>query len=319
VGGANDGKACRTAAHCPSGSCSSPGTCQLAEVGVEVQPQQPNGERELTLLQSTLILNPAYVSGLGTACVTAGGDGEGVIDCDGGRPNIDFTLKKDHNTTPGSPGNGGSGSGMPDAPGCDDTFTTLDGTINYTCTETVMQCAGGVNGGNTCASDMDCPGSNCAFCNIGTNGGPHPNVCNGPTVVETADTFVAGDAAVALPLAISLLDVRTDPPPADYGADGLPCTPDDAAPPGNAVPVALSTGTNSVIIYDRANTAGLTLGPGFMCGAVPCAAQLSGAGISCSVIDMGTFNGIKFGGGFPAVDSPAGDIATTFQFELVDP
>jgi hypothetical protein len=315
VGGDNAGKSCRLVSHCPGGTCSNPGVCQLAEVGAEIGGQQANGERPITLRQDTLILNPAYIPSLGTACVTAGGDGMGVIDCDGGRPNRNFTLRKDHNTTPGSAGNGGTG-GLANDPDCDDTFTAPDGTVNYTCVEGMMQCAGGTNVANPCTTDDQCPGSNCGACNIGTNNGPHTGVCNSPTVLEQGGNFVAGDTAVALPLAIALLDARTDPPPADYGADGLPCTPDDAAPPGNAVPVALSSGTNQVFIYDRANTAGLVLGPGQLCGASPCAASVAGQGISCAMVDQGTLAGLTLGGGFPALDSPAGDIATTFQFTL---
>jgi hypothetical protein len=41
-----------------------------------------------------------------------------------------------------------------------------------------------------------------------------------------------------------------------------------------------------------------------------------GAGLSCTQVDMGTLEGLTLGGGFPALDSPAGDIATTFQFSL---
>jgi hypothetical protein len=314
VGGANDGKACRQASHCPSGSCSNPGICQLAEISAELGTEQANGESSVTLIQESLVLNAAYVNPIGTACVSAGGDGVGVLDCDGGRAGLNVTSKKDHNTSPGNPGNGGSANGLPDDPGCDDTFTAADGTVAHTCVEGSRQCSGGINAAEPCSDDTDCPGGVCGFCNIGTNGGPHAGVCNSPTVTETAGTFASGDAALALPLAITLLDAKTDPPPADYGADGLPCTADDQAPPGNAVSVALSTGTNSIFVYDRTNTAGALLGPGQSCGVSPCAAQVTGESLECAAVGPGSLAGIVLGGGFPALDSQIGDIATTFQF-----
>jgi len=352
VGGDNAGNACSQASHCPNGgTCTGPGDCQLSGVNVEVGAQNANGERPILLPQESLVLAPAYISGLGTACVGAGGDGVGVIDCNGGRANINFTLSRDHNTTPGGGicaggrddgdpctmqsecraqgaivgvcnGNSGSG-GLPDDPQCDDTFTTPDGGMNYTCREGMMQCSSGVNGGDVCTTNAQCPGSSCGVCNIGTGGGPHAGACNSPTTFMQAGTFGSGAAAVGFPLSIALYDAYTPgigaPTPPEFGADGLPCTPDDNAPPPNAVPVALSTGTNSVYIYDRANQAGTILGPGQQCGAFSCIAQAVGTGIPCTSIDQGNLDGFTLGGGFPALDSPAGDIATTFRFRIMDP
>jgi hypothetical protein len=82
--------------------------------------------------------------------------------------------------------------------------------------------------------------------------------------------------------------------------------------------VLLSTGTNSVNIYDAADIRGNQIGPGQTsgCGGVACVAQISGHGGSCTSLTAGSVTGLTFGGGFPAVDSPAGDIATVFQFAV---
>jgi hypothetical protein len=96
----------------------------------------------------------------------------------------------------------------------------------------------------------------------------------------------------------------------------LPCTPDDTASPAPPVGVLLSTGTNTVKVFDVGNNAGLKIQPGINCGSFPCAAQVSGLGTSCANLNAGMIAGTTFGGGFPAFDSPAGDIATTFQFTV---
>jgi len=143
--------------------------------------------------------------------------------------------------------------------------------------------------------------------------------------------------AIALPLGITILSApgltcklgtndkkgcKTDSdcpgghctPPADWGPDGLACTPDDTAAPSPPVTVLLSTGTNAVFVYDANNQAGVTIGPGSSCGGAPCVAQLTGQTVSCANLIGGNTTGLKLGGGFPATDSTAGDIATVFQF-----
>jgi hypothetical protein len=158
------------------------------------------------------------------------------------------------------------------------------------------------------------PNSRCKLCNIATGGGLHPAVCNSPQTLQQSGTFTAGDVQVTLPLALTVESAPAPTPPADWGADHLPCTGDDTAVPAPPVTVSLSTGTNSIFVYDVGNTSGVTISPTSNCGASPCVAQITGAGISCSTLVGGSASGLKFGGGFPAVDTPAGDIATVFQF-----
>jgi hypothetical protein len=317
LGGSNPGTPCTSNVQClgggtceapGAGTCTGAGTCRNAKLEIEVGSPDVNNETPLTIPQSSVVLNPAVVSGVGTVCVSSGGDGEGVIDCDGGRANLDFTLERDHNTTPGDPGNSGSGMGLADDAGCDDTFVQPDLSIGRACIEGTSSCDGGMNDGMPCTMPGDCPMGTCSACN---NSAPHPGVCNSPTQATVAGTFVAGDIAVALPLAITVLDTA-----ANFGPDGLPCTADDTpADPPAAVPVSLSTGTNTIRIFDSGSIAGATIGPGQTCGANPCVAQIVGQGLSCANLNAGMLTGTKFGGGFPAFDTAAGDIATVFQFE----
>lgn len=53
-----------------------------------------------------------------------------------------------------------------------------------------------------------------------------------------------------------------------------------------------------------------------MCSATPCVAEVSGSGISCANLDASLVSGTTFGGGFPALDTSIGDIATIFQFVI---
>lgn len=241
-------------------------------------------------------------------------------------------------------GNGGSSMGLPDDPTCSSTFVTPAGTTDYACLEGTRQCSGGTNAGGICDDDGDCPGSTCGGpCNTSSF---HPNICNSPTVATIEGTYGPGDMVITQPLAISILSADL------LGPDMLACTPDDTPPsPPAGVPVALSTGTNTINVFDAANDAGGRIGPSSntactmgggqcpagelcrnaantmlacaadqtcqckqMCGSFPCAAQIIGAPVLCSALQSGDLSGVTLGGGFPALDTTAGDIATTFTF-----
>jgi hypothetical protein len=358
---------CLLDADCPAGK-----TCRNSGFTLEGYTNNDgDGTLDLRIPEESLFLPPAVVSGIGTACVVAVGDGVGVVDCDGGRPNSDFTLSIDHNTTPaftclggtrklmacttsldcpglqavcvqgtnvcasgsnqgmpceqggddcpafaacnnepGSPtnGNGGPENGLPDDPECENSFVAPTGDIDYACLEGTRQCVDGPNDGGVCDGDEDCPESTCGGPCSGTS--PHPGTCNSPTVATIGGTFVAGDMVVTLPLAISIL-----PSAAEFGPDQLACTADDMPPTAPAgVPVALSTGVNTIQVFDAANSPGVGITPGAACGAAPCVSRIDGTGTSCTNLMAGNLSGVVFGGGFPALDSAAGDIATTFQF-----
>ena len=355
VGGSNAGQICAADDNCTGGACSGAGTCRLDALSFTMGTPDANGEAKIDIPQESLLLNPAIVPNIGAVCVLAGGDGVGVIDCNGGRSGINVTISRDHNTTPNKTcilatnngaactknsdctgtgakcnlGNGLSGPaptpGLPNDPTCTAKFIQPDGTFSFACLEGTKQCAGGTNDGTLCTSGTDCTGGGgCGFCNIGNNGGSTPGLCNSPAQAVLSGTFGAGDMAIALPLAISVLSAPSAPPPVDWGPDGLPCTDDDSQrPPGTPTPVplpgvsvALSTGTNSMFVYDANNTAGLILGPGSKCTGVPCIAQVVGKKTSCDNVMAGNVSGIQIGGGFPALEAALGtqDIVTNFQF-----
>jgi len=385
AGGDNAGKTCgKKVTDCPNGSCSASGTCQLAGLSIVSGTKNANNDIPLTVPQSSLVLNPAMVSGIGAVCVRAGGDGTGLMDCDGGHANLNATSSRDHNTTPHSVCNAGTtnqgqtctkdsdcgttapeGScyngnglhgpyppthGLPDDSTCSSKLLQPDGSWGYGCLEETKQCSGGTNEGAVCTTDADCPGSTCAFCSIGTTqtcaggskagkacstatdcpGGTcvikavHPGVCNSPSQVVQSGSFTAGDIAIALPLGITILSapVASGPPPANWGLDGLACTADDTAAPSPPVTVLLSTGTNSVTVFDANNIASSEIAPDSECGGGPCngcggkscVAKISGKAGSCTNLTAGNLSGVVLGGGFPATDSQAGDIATIFQF-----
>jgi hypothetical protein len=157
------------------------------------------GEAPIAIKAEDVKFDPVNVLGLACACVRGiavpslgdGISGVGVAGCgDQGLTDIDFLVEEDHDTTPGSPGNSGSGPIADDADcSAHSTTTTLGGTLaalaselgsdaclegkgetcsglvgtnyQYSTHEAVPSCLGGTNAGATCAQATDCPGSNC--------------------------------------------------------------------------------------------------------------------------------------------------------------
>ena len=324
---------CLTDAECPAGTA-----CQLPHFQALVGPPDGNQEATVTIPQSSVVFNAAILGPpVGTVCVSAAGDGFGVIDCDGGRSGLNVTVSRDHNTTPGDVNNSGPLQGFPDDPTCTATFVEPDSSVSYACVEGTKQCVGGTNAGTVCTVPGDCDSGVCDLCNANFQ---HAGICNSPNDVVTSGTFGSGDLQVVLPLSIVVLGTNA----ATYGPDNLPCTADDLPPsPLAAVPVTLSTGTTAVNIYDASNgkicqggtkpgqsctsdaqctgggtCVGRVIGPGFKCPepvGSSCLAQASGAALSCANLAGGMHVGLKLGGGFAALDQPqVGDIVTTFQF-----
>ena len=164
-GGTNPGTPCTSNANCTGGgtcpaagpTCTGAGTCQLDRLNIVVGTPDVNDEATLTVPQASVILAPAVVPGIGTVCVGAGGDGLGVIDCDGGRAGLNIALSRDHNTSP-------------------------------------QVCLSGDNAAKTCTTNADCPnaavGSECNLQNAGGAVGlpDEPNRCKGGTNDGTACT-----------------------------------------------------------------------------------------------------------------------------------
>jgi cysteine-rich repeat protein len=83
------------------------------------------GEIPVVIKAEDVKFDPVPVFGLACACVRGipvddfgpGISGTSVIGCGTqGLTDVDFKVVQDHDTTPGSPGNGGSASGLPDVP-----------------------------------------------------------------------------------------------------------------------------------------------------------------------------------------------------------
>ncbi len=304
---------CASTAECPFGK-----TCELPGFRMTIDSESDaDGVRMVTVDPDSFSLPPAPVPiGGFTACISAGGEGVGFLDCDGGEPGIDVNLGQDHNTTPGSAGNSGVGvSGFADDPNCDMPIMTQAGTLDFPCLEGSKTCSGGDNDQQRCDSVADCPGGTaCTPCaqNDPPNFG-HEGICNSGVRTTLEGTFDAGDLFVVLPLAIVQLQDN------ERGPDGLPCTDDDTpAEAAASVPVVLSTGTNSVRIFDANNNSILQVAPEARCGFADCVAQVQGMPLSCSELDAtGDISGAAFGGGFPALDiQVTNDIATTFNFVI---
>lgn len=291
TGGTNAGLVCTGAAQCPGGSCGpGPDICS----GGSSDGQQCTRDTTQCPGSTCNPVQPRCIGGFnnGQPCTPGGTDCPALAPC---------------NNEVGGTGNGG---GLPDDPTCSDAFTSPAGVVDFACEEGTRQCNGGPNAGRVCTSDADCPGSTCGGqCN---GQSPHPGVCNSPTVVQQGGIFAPGDMLIVMPLAISILAT-----PAQFGDDGLACTADDRPPsPPATVPIALSTGLQTIQVFDGANGRGtLDIRPGAMCGTSPCVSQIDGQGVLCNqIVNQRSLSGMVLGGGFPALDTTAGDIATTFQF-----
>ena len=241
---------CTSDIECPSGK-----TCRLATLRLFADPPAANGEATLTIPQSSVVFNPAVTS-VATVCLAAAGDGTGTIDCDSGKTGIDVTSRQDHNTTPGSAGNSGSGSGLPDDPSCTATFTHPDGSESTACLEGATGC-----------------------------GNAHPGVCNSPAQFTLSGNYASGDMTVSLPVMITQLASS------EKGPDGLACTADDTpSSPGAITTVRLSSGVTSITVYDADNNAGGLLTASVTGAPVSCAGLTGGSATGLKI--GGGFSGL---------------------------
>jgi len=207
------------------------------------------------------------------------------------------------------PGNAGIG-----AIGCGDSFfvssiaVTRDHNIGV-----VGQCLRGNNEGEACDSDADCPLGQCfnetrcikAQGTVEPPDGLHPGVCNGPKQLTLSPDGPRGSIAIETNIGFDLLfdggtccDVGIDPgctdPTGQKGPDGIACTEDD---PGltRGLDVPGLTGPSSTSIVDLNNVPDTTLGPGSMCGAAPCAAEIQGELFDCDAILTNPTGGLDTG------------------------
>jgi hypothetical protein len=231
------------------------------------------GEIPVTIKAEDVKFNPVPVFGLACACVKGipvddfgpGISGTGVMGCGTqGLTDVDFKVVQDHDTTPGSPGNGGSASGLPDDPECDDTSSSGPFINSTACLEGT--------------------GANCS-----TENNSHLGKCNSPRVV----TFSGGQAARGAVLLVNSSSIgllqdgaRCDLNKpmrngkcefADYGPDCTPCTDDDLEK-GTPNIAPTTSGTAQVEVYDVNDTAGDNIVEGQTCGgATACVTKVTGS------------------------------------------
>ena len=245
-------------------------------------PQDPDGTRAVVVPSSSISFNPVVIaipfSDPVRICVTpTGPDGAGLIDCDGGEPNLNITTRQDHSTNNAPGGNGG----LPQDPTCDDTRTAPDGSISNTCLE---------SGVSTCSANA-----------------LHPGTCNSPIEYVESGTFASGHVRVAEYLTIRQVS--------NVGGDGIQCTNDDTYGPPANLRVFFTTGTARTTIFDANNSADSLLdqgGPG-----CSCTTQVTGAPRQCSNITGANGNvlNLKLVSAVPVLDldGTAGDAAVTIE------
>lgn len=220
--------------------------------------------------------NPIPIFGIACACVRGvaaeefgnGISGVGRIGCgEAGLVDIDFLVEQDHNTTPGSPGNGG---GLPDDPECNDVLMASDIISSTACLE-----------GTGAACSLE--------------GNSHTGVCQSPRRV----TFSGGQAPRGSVLLFNSTSIGLLADEAtcaesrfpngscryeDYGDDCKPCTDDDLEK-GMATIAPTTSGTATIHIYDINNMAGDNITTGSICGGTsPCVTTVSGSEVDCDEI-----------------------------------
>lgn len=307
------------------------------------------GQIPVVVPADLVAFEPVSVPGLVCACVRGvtadqffgpGNAGDGAIGCgEQGVENVNYHLRQDHNTTPGSPGNGGAAQGLPDDPDCTNMFQFEVGLVSPACTEGFGEicdepefihhgtCNNGVcssfNTGRRCTTDMDC------------------GVCNSPRNIEFfGGPTPPGSALINYNISISLLqdagicrEMRFPDGRCrfrQYGEDCQPCTDDDLVfDPPELLPQ--TTGTAQGTLFDANNTAGELISefnrqgePVFCPPPVPplpsrqCQTKVQGSPFDCQALldnPTGGFAGVGLATAYPAIDSAQiGDNVTSAVF-----
>ncbi len=258
------------------------------------RPPLPAGSVPVTVHPQDLRAEPVAVTGLVCACLRAqsndafpfGAAGAGVIDCGTGTRSAQAVdARRDHDTTPGSPSNGG---GLPDDAECDDVAVSPAGVASRACRE---------------RSDPDCSG----------DASSHVGICNSPLVVDSrAVDGPPGSAVLDLALSLRLLDdtgacAAARAPDGscrfpDYGDDCLPCTDDDAGIALESV-VRFTTDTASATVYDANDDRGTVIAADRDCFGTPCVAEARGEPFDCAMLadPAGGLRGVLVGA-LPVLD-----------------
>jgi hypothetical protein len=230
--------------------------------------QDGTGARQVTVPSSSMVFNPIDINLAGQhvrICVASAGiDGAGKIDCNGGDANIDYQARTDHNTS-APPGVNG---GLPQDPECDDTRTDPSGGVDDAC--------------------LEGPGSTC------NPNSPHPGLCNSALDFVQSGTFVSGDMRLTEALTLRLVS--------DVGPDGVQCTADDTYSAPATLNAFLTTGDARATVYD-ANAAADSLLDDHATGCASCITQVSGVPRTCTnILGSGGLGSMKIVGALPAID-----------------
>ncbi len=243
--------------------------------------QDGTGARQVTIPANSMTFNPIDIA-IGSThvrfCITSAGiDGTGKVDCNGGDTNISYQARIDHNTNNPPGANGG----LPQDPECDDTRTDPAGNTSQACLE-----------------------SSVSTCNPNS---PHPGLCNSPTEFVQSGTFTNGDMRLTEALTLRLVS--------DVGPDGIQCTADDTYSAPATLNAFFTTGTARSTVYD-ANAVDDSLLDDHATGCTTCITQVAGVPRTCTnMLGSGGLNTLKIVGALPVVDiDPTyGDAAVTME------
>jgi cysteine-rich repeat protein len=194
-GGTRNGLACGGVVDCPGGgNCAAGAFSQVkvkTSIGITLTLNLTgsqtwnfgtaggDGVRVIDIPASGTHFDSVTALGLVKVCARAGGDGTGIIDCDGGAPGYNASGEWDHNTSNPPGANGGH----PQDLDCNDTFTNPGGLVS--------------------TAKIEGPTS---F---------HPGVCNGPLKVLESGVFAAGGMKLTEVLYARILTDVNLPCPAD--------------------------------------------------------------------------------------------------------
>ena len=202
-----------------------------------------DGEAPVEVRGEKVVLPPIPIPGFGALCLRATGDGEGVLDCDGGRADADVTVNQDHNTDDSDPL---CILGCREGTACQGELKGPHQTACPICLDlgngAGPVCTAGLFVGQPCNDDRTCkPNDQCIDGALG--------VCTGPVDTDVSGTFTPGGMQFTLPMATSLVTER--------GVDGVYCTADDVYKVHD-VPTMLrfTTGNGSGTITDVDNVPG---------------------------------------------------------------
>ncbi len=245
------------------------------------------GALPITVPAGSIDFDPIVVTvpvlGAINLCVTsAGTDGTGTFDCNGGDPDLDITVQQDHSTN-GAPGVNG---GLPQDPECDDTGTQPDGSPTNACLESAV-----------------------STCNVSNT---HIGTCNSPLNHVESGTFGSGD--------LRLVEQLTLRQSEDAGADTILCTGDDTYSQATQLTTFFTTGTARATVFDTNNVADSMLDH-LDPGCPTCVTEAAGAPRVCSAFTGpgGTLTSLRMAAAFPALDldALAGDVAITLKAECL--